>query len=48
MTDTTNEQTDDEVMRIDISDEALEAAACADRLRGYTELAYCTAFACPL
>ena len=48
MTDTTNEQTDDEVISIDISDESLEAAAFADHLRGYTQLAYCTAFACPL
>jgi hypothetical protein len=48
MTDPGIEHADDEVMRVDISDEALEAAAGADRLRGYTELAYCTAFACPL
>lgn len=48
MTATASEQADDEVVNIDISDEVLEAAACADRLRGYTEFAYCTAFACPL
>jgi len=48
MTDITGEQTEDEVSSINVSDEALEAAACTDHLRGYTELAYCTAFACPL
>jgi len=48
MTETSSDHADDEIMRVDISDEALEAAAGADRLRGYTELAYCTAFACPL
>ena len=48
MTETTNEQTDNEVIDIDISDESLEAAAFAGHLRGYTEFAYCTAFACPL
>ncbi len=47
MTNITSEQTEDEILSTEIPDEALEAAAFVGHLGGYTEFAYCTAFACP-
>ena len=48
MSDIVNELTDDEILETEISDELLEAAAYAGRLGAYTEVAWCTHFACPL
>ena len=45
MSDMTNEEI--EILISEIPDEALEAAAFAGNLGGFTEFAYCTAFACP-
>ncbi len=42
-----NEQTDNEILEIEISDESLEAAAFAGNPGAYTEFAYCTHVACP-
>jgi hypothetical protein len=47
MTDIINEQTEDETLEFEISDEALEAAAFAGKPAAYTEFAYCTRVACP-
>jgi hypothetical protein len=48
VSDIMNEQTEDEILETEISDEALEAAAFAGKLGAYTEFAYCTQVACPL
>jgi hypothetical protein len=48
MSDIKNEQTEDEMLETEISDESLEAAAFAGILGAYTEFAYCTQVACPL
>jgi hypothetical protein len=45
--DTINEQTGGELLNAEISDDALEAAACVARLGAYTEFAWCTQAACP-
>jgi len=47
MNELVNEQTEREMLEIEISDETLEAAAFAGNLGGYTEFAYCTQVACP-
>jgi hypothetical protein len=47
MRDIAHERSEDEVLGIEITDEALEAAACAERLGAYTEFAWCTQFTCP-
>jgi len=47
MNELVNEQTEQEMLEIEISDESLEAAAFAGNLGGYTEFAYCTQVACP-
>lgn len=36
-----------EMLGNEISDESLEAAACADKLGAYTEFAWCTQVSCP-
>jgi hypothetical protein len=41
------EQTEDDVPWLEISDEALEAAAFAEKIGAYTEFAWCTQFTCP-
>jgi hypothetical protein len=48
MSEIVNEQTDDEILETEISDESLEAAACAGGFGAYTEGAWCTHMACPL
>jgi hypothetical protein len=48
MSNIKNEQTEDEMLETEISDESLEAAAFAGNLGAYTEFAYCTQVACPL
>jgi hypothetical protein len=48
MSDIKNEQTEDEMLETELSDESLEAAAFAGNLGAYTEFAYCTQVACPL
>jgi len=49
MSNIINEQTEDEILAIEISDESLEAAAFVEKLGGaYTEFAWCTQFSCPL
>jgi hypothetical protein len=48
MSNIKNEQTEDEMLETEISDESLEAAAFAGNLRVYTQFAYCTQVACPL
>jgi hypothetical protein len=47
MSDTINEQTDDEILGTEVSDESLEAAAFVAKLGAYTEFAWCTQVACP-
>jgi hypothetical protein len=47
MSDIINEQTENEIFAIEISDESLEAAAFAEKLGAYTEFAWCTQFTCP-
>jgi len=47
MNDEVKERTEDEVPQLEISDEALEAAAFAEKLGAYTEFAWCTQFTCP-
>ena len=47
MNDEVKERTEDEVPQFEISDEALEAAAFAEKLGAYTEFAWCTQFTCP-
>ena len=47
MSDIINEQTEEEILETEISDEALEAAAFAEKLGAFTEFAYCTQMACP-
>ncbi len=47
MSDTIVEQTEDEMLELEISDESLEAAAFAGNSGAYTEFAYCTRVACP-
>ena len=42
-----DEQTEKEMLGTEISDESLEAAACAGKLGAYTEFAWCTQVACP-
>jgi hypothetical protein len=41
------EQAEDEFMSVDISDEALEAAAFAGNSGAYTQLGLCTFAGCP-
>jgi hypothetical protein len=48
MSDITNEQTEDEIISAEISDEALEAAALAGNSGAYTQLGLCTFSGCPL
>ena len=47
MSDIINEQTEDEILGAEISDESLEAAAFVGKLGAYTEFAWCTQTACP-
>jgi hypothetical protein len=47
MSDILNEQAESELLEFGISDEALEAAAFAEKLGAYTEFAWCTQAACP-
>ena len=46
--DIKTEQTEDEILETEVSDESLEAAAYVGSLGAYTEVAWCTHFACPL
>jgi hypothetical protein len=48
MSNIKNEQTEDEILETEVSDESLEAAAYVGSLGAYTEGAWCTRFACPL
>ena len=48
MSDIINEQAENEILTIEVSDESLEAvAAFAEKLGAYTEFAWCTQFTCP-
>jgi hypothetical protein len=47
VSDIINEQTEDEILGTEISDESLEAAAFVGKLGAYTEFAWCTQAACP-
>jgi hypothetical protein len=47
MSDITNEQTEDEIISIEISDESLEAAAFAGHAAIYTQFGLCTISLCP-
>ena len=48
MADIINEQTVDEIINIDISDELLEALACAGHAGAYTQFGICTvSLTCP-
>jgi hypothetical protein len=47
MSDITNEQTEDEIISSEISDESLEAAAFIQNLGVYTQFAFCTYSGCP-
>jgi hypothetical protein len=47
MSNITNEQTEDEIISIEISDESLEAAALAGISGVYTQFGLCTISACP-
>jgi hypothetical protein len=51
MSDVINEKSNidewKEMLGTEISDESLEAAACAGKLGAYTEFAWCTQVACP-
>jgi hypothetical protein len=47
MSDITNEQTEDEIISYEISDEALEIAAVAGNSGAYTQFAFCTYSGCP-
>jgi hypothetical protein len=47
MDEIVKKQTEDEVPPFEISDEALEAAAFAEKIGAYTEFAWCTQFTCP-
>ena len=42
MSDIINEQTEDEILGAEISDELLEAAAFVGKFGAYTEFAWCT------
>jgi hypothetical protein len=47
MSETTNRPTEVETLIVEISDESLEAAGCANYLRALTQIAYCTWGVCP-
>jgi len=47
MKDILKEQTQDDVPTLEISDEALEAAAFADKIGAWTEFAWCAQFTGP-
>ena len=47
MSDIAGEETGDDIFGYDCPDEALEAAACAERMAAYTQIAYCTMGVCP-
>jgi hypothetical protein len=47
MSNITNEQTEDEIVSIEISDESLEAAAIAGNSGVYTQFGLCTLSLCP-
>jgi hypothetical protein len=47
MSDIAGEETEDNIFGYDFPDEALEAAACAERIAAYTQIAYCTMGVCP-
>jgi hypothetical protein len=47
MTDIANDQSEDEIVATEISDEALEAAAFAGHAGVYTQLGLCTFSTCP-
>jgi hypothetical protein len=47
MANITNEQTVDEIISIEISDESLEVAACAENAGAYTQFGLCTISFCP-
>lgn len=46
MTDSITEQTEDEIVRIDVTDEALEAAAFVEHSGVYTQMGLCTLSYC--
>ncbi len=47
MTDIANDQSEEEIVATEISDEALEAAAFAGHAGVYTQLGLCTFSNCP-
>ena len=47
MNDIVKDETEYEIPGLEISDEALEAAACVEKIGAYTEFAWCTQFTCP-
>jgi hypothetical protein len=47
MSDIATEQAEDEAIGVEVSDEALEAAAFAGNSGAYTQLGLCTLGACP-
>lgn len=47
MTDTVDEDAEDQVFSQDISDEALESAAGLQSAAAYTQIAFCTMGVCP-
>jgi hypothetical protein len=47
MSDIADKETGDDIFGYDFHDEALEAAACAERMAAYTQIAYCTMGVCP-
>ena len=47
MSDAANEKTEDEILSIEVSDEALEAAAFQQNLGVYTQMGLCTFSNCP-
>ncbi len=46
MSDMTPDQSNDDALAFDISDEALEAAACTGNSAAYTQLGLCTFSPC--
>ena len=47
MSDLADDNTEDMIFSQDISDEALEAAACVKNAAAYTQIAFCSMGVCP-
>lgn len=47
MNEIANEQADEQIMSVEVSDESLEAAAFAGNAGVYTQLGLCTFASCP-